>query len=609
VQPLEAHENRDELRAVLSSVFSTIEPAAFSDLVEACELLDVSGGTCMLHVDQQVDALYGVVHGALRLLRRTADGLEQTVREFYRGEMLGLAGMFLERPVPFELVVVRDSRLVRLTRTRFLALSQRHPELLGAFARRMSEQAFSLVEAIVGPKRRSPGGSLALIPISRDPVLVEALQSLIEVTSRMRAATHLTARRVEEALGVGAASADGDPHVSEWMSELERGSQVMLYEGDLMKRAWTERCIRQADRLVLFAAPGSEEQVDAVAALISRARAGGVSRRIDLVVVHPQSQSLPSQARAWARLLADQTHHVRRGRTRDFERLARHLQGRPIGLVLGGGGARGIAHLGVIAALTDADVPIDCVCGVSMGAIFGAGVAQGWSVERMHDAVRRLFSSPLALYDFTVPISSLLAGKKLDRVLHGALGDGQIEDSWVPFFCVSTDLLRAALVMHDRGSLWKSVRASCSIPGIFPPVTMGGTSLVDGGLLNNLPVDLLAERYTGPIIAVDVFPYGEPTFTRPAGVIERQLRKLRTRLKGDAASPPLFDILTRSTLVGSKYRQRQVDPERVSLLEPPLETFGILQWRAHRAIFEAGYQYAWDHLATRVSPRLDPRLG
>ncbi len=135
---------------------------------------------------------------------------------------------------------------------------------------------------------------------------------------------------------------------------------------------------------------------------------------------------------------------------------------------------------------------------------------------------------------------------------------------------------------------------------------MGGTSLVDGGLLNNLPIDLLAERYAGSphrvLRVVDVFPYGDPTFTRPAGFVERQLRKLpHAPLKGEAASPPLFDILTRSTLVGSKFRQQGVDLERVVLLEPPVDAFGILQWRAHRALFEAGHRYAREYLATRAN--------
>jgi predicted acylesterase/phospholipase RssA len=204
----------------------------------------------------------------------------------------------------------------------------------------------------------------------------------------------------------------------------------------------------------------------------------------------------------------------------------------------------------------EAGIPIDYVCGTSMGAIFAAGLALGFDVPRLREEVHELFAKPFALYDLTIPISSLLAGKKLDRVLHGQFGNADIEDLWLPFFCVSTDLSHAKLVVHDRGCLWKSVRASCSIPGIFPPQPMDGRMLVDGGLVDNLPLDLMLERCAGPIIAVDVFPYGDPGFEQPRGPIARRLRALRTRVRGEPASPPLFDILMRSTLVGSKYRQQ-----------------------------------------------------
>jgi predicted acylesterase/phospholipase RssA len=288
-----------------------------------------------------------------------------------------------------------------------------------------------------------------------------------------------------------------------------------------------------------------------------------------------------------------------------MERVVRSLLGRPIGVALGGGGARGIAHLGVLAAITEAGIPIDYICGTSMGSIFAAATAMGWSIARQRDEVRELFGKPFALYDLTIPVSSILAGRKLDRVMRAYYRDADVEDLWVPFFCVSTDLSRGALIVHERGSLWKSVRASCTIPGIFPPLAMGERALVDGGLMDNLPIDLLAERCPGPIIASDVFPYGDTTFNRPAGFVASRLREVRSRLKGEAASPPLFDILIRSTLVGSKFRQAAAAAQfkNVLYLEPPVGSFGILRWRAHEALFDAGYRYAREQLAT--SPFVD----
>jgi NTE family protein/lysophospholipid hydrolase len=369
----------------------------------------------------------------------------------------------------------------------------------------------------------------------------------------------------------------------------------VIYECDLKLPRWTARCRRQSDRVVMIALDGGGPPSEAIARAMAEARPGGLARPIDLVLVHPRETRLPSGTAAWLALPEVRAvHHVRREHRGDLARVIRRLIGRPVGLVLSGGGARGIAHVGVIAALVEAGVPIDYVCGTSMGAIFAAGLALGFDLQRMRAEVRELFAKPFALYDLTLPISSLLAGKKLNRVLHQRLGDGAIEDLWLPFFCVSTDLSRAKMIVHERGSLWRAVRASCSIPGIFPPLPMDGHTLVDGGLVDNLPLDLLAERCPGPIVAVDVFPYGDPGFQQPSGRIARVLRKLRSRVRGEPASPPLFDILVRSTLLGSKFRQQLAmsHAEQVVYLEPPVASFGALQWRAHRELIDIGHRYA-----------------
>jgi predicted acylesterase/phospholipase RssA len=150
------------------------------------------------------------------------------------------------------------------------------------------------------------------------------------------------------------------------------------------------------------------------------------------------------------------------------------------------------------------------------------------------------------------------------------------------------------MIVHERGCLWRSVRASCSIPGIFPPLPMDGRTLVDGALVDNLPIDLMIERCNGPIIAVDVAPYGDPIFEQPRSAVARWLRALRTRIRGEPASPPLFDILMRSTSVGSKVRQKVAFASEADILylEPPVADFGPLQWRAHAELFGAGYHCA-----------------
>jgi predicted acylesterase/phospholipase RssA/CRP-like cAMP-binding protein len=587
---------------VAEPVFSQLAADALSDLADAFEVFEVQGGGYLLRAGDRLDALYGVLSGGLRMIRRNGAGGAQVIGEVYRGQMLGVMSMFIEQPMPLDLLVLRDSTLLRLSGAKFLAVTRKHPSLLNAFLRVMSERALDLIEAVASTSRTSRRkGNFALIPISGEAR--EALSRTVEIMRIKDGATHVTAAMVDDSFGRGTSGGD-DPRTAEWLSKLERGQNALLYECDLQIPAWTARCVRQSDRLIIFAAPGDERRIDELVTAIERARNGGLERRIDVVLVHPPTTILPATTRPWLHLPdVDRVFHVRAGERRDYARVARHVMGRPIGVVLSGGGARGIAHLGVLAAILETGIPIDCIAGTSMGAIFAAGFAQGWSIAHMREAVHDIFTPPLALYDFTIPISSLLAGNKLDRVMRKLYGEANIEDLWVPFFCVSTDLSRAKLVVHDRGSLWKSVRASCSIPGMFPAMPFDDRMLVDGGLMDNLPIDLFSECYSGSIIAVDVFPYGDPTFEHPSGPIASLLRRFREWLKREQVAPPLFDILVRSTLVGSKFRQETVMPrlKNVLHLEPPVASFGILRWRAHRALYEAGYQYARAELA-RAAP-------
>jgi predicted acylesterase/phospholipase RssA len=174
--------------------------------------------------------------------------------------------------------------------------------------------------------------------------------------------------------------------------------------------------------------------------------------------------------------------------------------------VLGGGGARGFAHPGVIRALHEAGVPIDLIGGTSMGAFMAMGYALGLTPDEM---VERGLKATEHLMDLTVPIVSLIAAKRMARRLTTELGDLQIEDLHLPYFAVSANLSRAEVMVHARGSLVKAVQASNSAPALFPPVIMDGDLLMDGALLDNVPVDVM-RRFAngGTVIAVDVSPPG-----------------------------------------------------------------------------------------------------
>jgi NTE family protein len=178
------------------------------------------------------------------------------------------------------------------------------------------------------------------------------------------------------------------------------------------------------------------------------------------------------------------------------------LRERGVSLALGGGAARGIAHIGVLRVLGEEGIPIRAVAGTSAGSIVGAALAAGRDWRWMVDRVREI-SWP-DLVSLSIPRMGLLRTDRLERFLDRALGSKRIEELEIPFAAVAVDLVAGELVVLREGPVAAAVRASCSVPGIFKPVRIGAKVLVDGGLLDGVPADVARTLAGPPVLAVNL---------------------------------------------------------------------------------------------------------
>jgi NTE family protein len=269
--------------------------------------------------------------------------------------------------------------------------------------------------------------------------------------------------------------------------------------------------MRQADHVLFVADAGGNRGERAIERYLADRSPGAQAPRASLALVRPNQGTPPEGTAA---LLdgcrVDAHYHVAMDAPGDFARLARYLAGAAIGLVLGGGGARGFAHLGVLRALAESGVPVDWVGGTSIGGIIAALVAQGVPPDEALARCRRHFQ---ALRDPTLPLVALLAGRRIRGRLEDAFGAVAIEDLPLPYFCISTNLTRAAQGLHERGPLARAIRASISLPGILPPMRIDADLHVDGGLVNNLPIDVVRAMGVDIVIAVNI---GTPLAGREA---------------------------------------------------------------------------------------------
>jgi predicted acylesterase/phospholipase RssA/CRP-like cAMP-binding protein len=580
-----------------------LDSGALRDLEAAMEPVRVAGGEQILRRGQSDVPLILVARGAMRASFVDETGQRRVVFEYFRGASIGEALVLSRKPAPLDLHAIRDSVLLCLTPDRFSELATKHPEVVLHFARLVASRLVDALSSqeILSSLARGADHVPRIVAILVDggddvrrtrDLVVDALR-----TSRNAIClTGEVARRVESEDGDGMSAYD---QYFDRASGHETRSGVVVLECERSDGRWLDFCLRQADRVMIIVEAG--QSLD----WLREMRVAERNCHLELASVHPATTALPRGAPSSDVAGVSRHLNARSGDRTDAGRLARWLLDCPVGLVLGGGGARGIAHVGVLKALEEARVPVDIVGGTSIGAIFAGGVARGWSADEIMLHVRRIFSSRFALYDPTLPLSALLAGKKLEHILRGLFEDIEIADLWVPFFCVSTNISRAFSEVHDRGPLWSAIRSSCSIPGLYPPFRRLEQLLVDGGLMDNLPVDVMAEHCRGPVVAVDVFPYErrrlEPTSPSPGRL---PLRERFDRMLSQAG-PWLFDVLVRATLAGS---QRMTSLSLVKhppalYLTPELSKFGVLDWRAYEALYEAGYQAARRQLEGGALPR------
>jgi predicted acylesterase/phospholipase RssA len=283
---------------------------------------------------------------------------------------------------------------------------------------------------------------------------------------------------------------------------------------------------------------------------------------------------------------------VRANHPEDVGRVTRIVSGNALGLVLAGGAARGFAHLGVYRAMKELGLAVDWVGGTSIGAIMGAAIASPVDAEQAMDLARKSFVDGKPFSDFTIPMMSLIRGRRMERLLEEHL-DYQIEDLPTPFFCVSCSLDTGTMNLHELGYLPDALRASAALPGIIPPAVVNSRLTIDGAVVNNLPVDVMQKKPVSRIVAVDLASQEEvqveyDRLPSPWAVFRSRFLPFGSRHR----VPALSSIILKATMLGTQERVREQGMKADILLNPPVRKFGMTEVRSFEKIVEAGYQHA-----------------
>ena len=469
------------LREEHSNALEKILGRLFDDAHGAASWFTLPGGVRLYAAGDPADTLYLVRAGRLGVFKHEEGQEPHFIGVIRPGEPAGEMSMIAGTAHTATVVALRDSEILALPRDAFFAAAADNPELMTELARLMILRARQTTTNVAEPT------VFGFISLSPKPVrdFVAQVEAEIRALGFTVKVGHLPPRLKSAA---------------EWFSAVEEKHDYVLYVAERDEVAWSHLCARQVDRLVLVGRSGE----DPVRTRPWQGDAFDNHRQVDLILMHAPETTRPSGSSHWLDAVAPaRWFHVRENDRADAGRIARTLTGTSVGVVLSGGGARAYACIGAVKALREAKVPLDFLGGASMGAIVCAGVAMGWDQQELDARIRKAFVDSSPIDDLAIPpIVALVKGKKVDARLAEHYGDTMIEDLWLPFYCVSSNITSGGYVVHKRGVLRRALRASIAIPGILPPVVENGAVLVDGAVMKNFPVDIMRGWHMGPVVGL-----------------------------------------------------------------------------------------------------------
>jgi predicted acylesterase/phospholipase RssA/CRP-like cAMP-binding protein len=581
------------LQASLRQMFGELDDASIAGIRSLFEWVDLPGGANLFHQGSEGSGMYILISGRLRVLRHRKSGRVESFGIVMPGEPVGEMALILGEPRSADVMAMRDSVLAQISADRFETLIHLYPRGLTQLTKTMVERMRRSMSSKRVKKRVT---NICILPVSELPDRDGFIRQFCDALEAYGSVCRLDSEAVNAHLGE-ADVAQTPPGLNtsyrkliSWLDEQEITSRYVVYIPDRQDTEWTRRCIRQSDEVLLVGEASQPPGLDSVERRYLHGAGMLTTAGQSLALLYPSGTRQPSGAAAWvAPRNLKFHHHIRAGFEPDYSRLARFISGNAVGLVLSGGGAKGFAHIGVFRALEEAGITIDMVGGTSIGAILGAQIARGSSGPHLKTLAKEIFrKSPTTDFNF-VPRVSIFKGRKLEFLLEETFGELEIEDLWLNFFCVSCNLTKNYPYVHRNGPLTEALRATISIPGVFPPAEFHGELYVDGGVFNNMPVDIMSQLGAGTIIAVDLQVYQ----TAVPGPLRRSYIFRRKR-----RMPNLLSIVMESSMLSGRYMAQEHKKEVDLYFNPPLRGIRIIDWHKFDKIESIGYNHAKEVLST-----------
>lgn len=605
----------DDIIALLKAheYFRGVSDDALREIAGIARVSDHAAGAVVHQLDEPLTSICFVLRGRLKAVRVDAQGREQLFRMFERGEQYGIMLGGLGESLPVRIFALEPSTVLRLDHEASMELMFQHPDVrrqwFQTYARSVRRYHFE------APAKRAPHvlvllhespatGNLAYKLIQRLRGLGEEISVLSDVDT-WRSVPDVRFRSLSDE-GGPLEMAEIRRQIAEWHQAKRVVVDVLVTQDQERTAQWMA-----ADRILFFVRPSEvQPALQRLRSLDVTAR--GWREKISIVWMLaegcnvapavPDLRDFSSRefiisetppASPWGKVLSS-----------GMERLVHDLRGVRIGVALGGGAARGMSHFGVLKVLEQNGIVVDMIAGTSVGAMVGIVYCAGLDCD--YSAGR--FAADLEL----PPLFRMLPSggywylldkyrrRRFDPMLRKYLFGWKLEQLPLPCFAVTVDLVGGQPVVRDRGDAVHAILESINLPGLSTPICRNGQALVDGGLVNNIPADVLAEQGCNFVIAVSVTAKIERRFgdNQP----DTPTPRMRT--------PSTLQTLMRSLLV-QNYNLNAISVRSAEVtIEPDVTKFDLAEFMRAQELAAIGEQAAAGQIPRikQLLARLDPEL-
>ncbi len=585
-----------------SDLFLHLTKSSIQEISKGFKVSYLAGSQALFKQNDISDSLYVLMYGLLCVIKEDSQGKSEKVTEIIAGSVVGEIGCIYDENRTASIYAIRDSVLLKMSKKTFNQLAKKHPEIIMGINRES-------IKRLTNPNKYTPQRVctyLSLIPAGSNHEITFFAEKLSRKLKKYGDTLILTYDTFTNLYGSKFTSSSlHSAEVLSFFHELETKYRYIMFIATIRKH-WAEHCLRQADKILLIAKNNTSPQLNEIEQLIPDYQSL-VHPSTDLVILFDDSDKNPQNIKNWLNQRSVSEHYnIRHNKEADIERLARIITGNALGLVLSGGGSLALAHVGAIRALQEAKIPIDYVGGSSMGGLIAALVAMEIDyclMEEMLETSLLKFQNKL---DYTLPVVALIRGKLLDKLLRKAFGkETRIENLWINYFSVSTNLSTNELNVHDQGILWEAIRASLSLPGILPAFFNDQKQmLVDGGILNNLPVDVMQNKINnGKILASAIqnpqsppinISYSEYTSSGWHLLFKYLLIPKFRQNKYDKKMKyiNIASIIQNSMIIASNNHQNEMTKLADYNIIMNLDNYSMINFNPIRKIISAGYRQA-----------------